>query len=287
MDEDFFSGVAQGEMNIAGVSAKVPIFYREARAFNGIFPANYFKLKRMLPDHRFVPAQVLPGVGAVSFSALEYQDTDIGPYNEFSIGILLNSSQFLPIPGYNMLRQYLQGYYYVYIYHLPVTTEVALRGGIDFYNYPKFLADIDFSDTEGEVICELGEKGEKILELRGRKVPAQRSSLLKYFCHLYQDKQPQTAEFKINAQEMAQALGSAGVSISFGDSHPIARKFSDVLLGDKALMYIYIPKLQGILYGPRQLSFNLIRKSMVASGILPDEGSSSPLIAKAGKKKKA
>ncbi len=287
MNEDFLSGVAQSEANIAGVSAKIPIFYRDARAFNGLFPANYFKLKRMLPDRRFVPAQVLPGVGAVSFSALEYYDTDIGPYNEFSIGILLNSYQFQPIPGYNLLRQYLQDYYYVYIYHLPVTTEVALRGGIDFYNYPKFMADINFSDTADEVICELAERGQKILELRGRKIPAPRSSLIKFFCHLYQDKQPQYAEFKVNALEMGQVLGPADVSISFGDSHPIARNFSDILLSERALMYIYLPKIQAILYGPQQLSFSLIQKGMVASGVLPEGKPSSPLMAGVEGKKKA
>ncbi len=201
MADDFFDGIYQVDTESGGEPIKFPIFYHDARSFTAIFAANWFKLRKMLPDWRYFPAQVLPGVGAVAFTAFEYYDTDIRPYNEFAIAIILNSPHLAPVPGYNLLRQYFLNTFEAYIYHLPVTTNVALRAGIDFYNYPKFIAGIDFTDTADEVACDLTHEGKRICKLTSKKLPATRSYEAKFMCRLYQDRQPQGAEFKVNVRE--------------------------------------------------------------------------------------
>lgn len=287
MPGDFFSGVEQLEASLAGVKAKLPVFYREARCFTTVFPAGILGLRRLLPDRRFVPAQVLPGVGAVHLTAFEYYDTDIGPYNEFGIGILLNSPYFLQIPGYNMLRQLLQDSFYTYIHRLPVNTQVALDGGVELYNYPKTMNAIDFSDTADWITCELAEGEDLICRVRGRKLPATRSAVMKYFCHLYQYQQPQYAEFKVNAREYALALGRDNAELELGFSHPAARELSDVLLSTKPLMYIYVPDMQAILYGPGNISLASIAFFMERGlGIPVDELAALLDRERSGKKKK-
>ena len=254
MPEDFFSGVDQLEADIAGVRSKTPTFYRDARCFTLLLPARLLALRRLLPDTRFVPAQVVPGIGAVNLTAFEYYDTDINPYNEFSVSILLNSNQFLQIPGYNALRQMLQNCFNVYIHHLPVTTEVALEGGIQLYNYPKFMASIDFSDTEEWVTCQLAVGEDLICRTKGRKIPAPRSDTMKYICHLYQYQQPQYAEMKVNARQYGMAFGQGNAELEVGTSHPVARELSSLLVSEKPLVYIYVPSMQAILYGPEHIS---------------------------------
>jgi hypothetical protein len=254
MPEDFFAGVDQLEADIAGVAGKTPTFYRDARCFTLLLPARLLALKRLLPDPRFVPAQIFPGIGAVNLTAFEYYDTDIDPYNEFSVSVLLNSNQFLQIPGYNALRQVVQNCFYAYIHHLPVTTDVALEGGIQMYNYPKFMASIDFSDTEEWVTCELAVGDELICRTKGRKIPAPRSDTMKYICHLYQYQQPQFAEMKMNARQYGMALGQGNAELEVGTSHPVARELSSLLISERPLVYIYVPSMQAILYGPEHIS---------------------------------
>jgi hypothetical protein len=254
MPEDFFAGVDQLEAEIAGVRGKMPVFYRDARCFTLMLPARLLALRRLLPDPRFVPAQVLPGIGTVNLTAFEYYDTDIDPYNEFSVSILLNSNQFLQIPGYNALRQMLQNCFYAYIHHLPVTTEVALEGGIQLYNYPKFMASIDFSDTEEWVTCQLAVGGDLICRTKGRKIPAPRSDAMKYICHLYQYQQPQYAEMKVNARRYGMAWGQGNAELEVGTAHPVARELSSLLISEKPLVYIYVPSMQAILYSPEHIS---------------------------------
>jgi len=254
MPDDFFYGVDQLEASLGGFRAKTPTFYRDARCFTLVLPANLLVARRLVPDRRFVPAQVLPGIGAVHLTAFEYYDTDIQPYNEFAIGILVNAPHFQQVPGYNMLRQLLQNSFYTYIHHLPVTTEVALRGGIDLYNYPKFMAGIEFSDTPEWITCDLKEGEDLICSVRGRKIPATRSAVMKYICHLFQYQQPQCAEFKMNARQYAQTLGYGNAELEIGTSHPYALELKSLLISDRPFMYIYVPSMQAILYGPEHLS---------------------------------
>lgn len=237
--------------------------------FTGIFPARLSRLQRMLPDRRLVPAQVCPGVGAVTFTALEYYDTDIGPYNEFAIGIGLNSERFAALPGYNLLRQYAQRYFDVFIYHLPVTTEIALRGGVDLYNFPKFLASIDFIDAEDAVRCEVAGDGELICALEARKVDVAREIGMKFFLHLYQDRQPQWTEFDINGIKANMSWGPRNVRLELGTEHAIARDLAGVLLARHPVLTMYVPRLQAILYGPEHLTVQLLVNSGRELGIRP------------------
>jgi len=288
MPEDFFAGVDQVELKVDGGTALFPIFYQDARMFTLVLPANLLKLRRMLPDSRFVPAQLFPGVGAVVLTAFEYYDTDIKPYNEFSISILLNAPYYSPLPAYNVMRQVLAGLFNVYIYHLPVTTEIALRGGIDYYNYPKFLADIDFSDTPGTIACDLSRDGDRILSMNGEKAPTRELGEKKFMCNLYQSRQPQLAEFKLNVIEGAIKFMPSDVSWSFNPANPIGRELSEVVIGNMAMMYMYMPKIQCILYGPESMSMPLLRHAM-EMGLLPARpgAAKKPAARKAAAKKRA
>jgi len=267
---DFFEGIDQVELSIEGKKGRFPVFYRDARMFTIVLPANILKLYKALPDPRFTPTQILPGIGGISLTAFEYFDTDIEPYNEFSIGIMLNSPYWMAIPGYNLSRQYISRMFNVFIYHLPVTTEIALRGGIEFYNYPKFLADIIFSDSPDRISCELSRDGERILSISGPKVPTVSSGEMKFMCNLYHYRQPQLAEFKVNVIEGAVKMLPADVAWSFSLSSAIGRDIHSMVVGSRALMYMYMPKIQCILYGPEHMPMPLMQKVLTTKGFLPE-----------------
>ncbi len=254
MNDDFFSGVDQVVAGMAGRKVPLPVFYRDARSFTLVMPANLFALRRMMPDRRFVPAQIVPGVGAVHLTAFEYLDTDIDSYNELALGVMLNSPLFLKIPGYNMLRQLLGNSFYTYIHRMPVNAQLALRGGVDLYNYPKFMADIGFEEDEEWVTCTVAEGDDLVCRVRGRKIAAPGSAVVQYFCGLYQFKQPQEAEFKVNALRFGMARGPGNAELVVGRTHPVGRELAGMLLSATPLIYIYQPSLQAILYGPEHLS---------------------------------
>ena len=61
--------------------------------------------------------------------------------------------------------------FFVYIHHLPVTTEFARMGGVHFYNYPKFLSEITFEDQDQNLEVTLRENEGLILKMYAEKLP--------------------------------------------------------------------------------------------------------------------
>lgn len=256
--ESFFEGIHQVDVWAAGRKVKLPLFYRDARAYGAVFPANIFELKKILPDPRFSPAQIFPGVGALAIACFEYRDTDIGPYNEIAFSIALNSPHMLAIPGYNLARQLVQSAFHPYIFHLPVTTETALRWGVDFSGFPKVLASIDFADSDGLTSCELKENSELVCKLNFRRIAAPLRRFVKLLISLYQQRQPQQTEFAVNARSLGISPGPRDVELQIGMKHPVARALERALITKKAIGSFSMPSAQFILYGPGNLSLPLL-----------------------------
>jgi Acetoacetate decarboxylase (ADC) len=263
----FFDGVTQSDVTIAGQSAKVPIFYYDGTATQAVFAARLGALRRLMPDPRFCPARLAPGLGAVAITCFEYRDTDIGPYNELAISVVLNEPWFLPnLPGLALISSLRRHQLHAWVHHLPVTTEIARAGGVDFYNYPKFIAGIDFEESEGRRDCRLSEGAEHILTLSGKRIAAPRSEQFQLFSHLWMDRQPQSSEFKINAKQMGVSLSPGAARLELGERHPIARELAGLIVGRRPLQYQYLPSFEGILYGPEHLSLPLLAQLATQSG---------------------
>lgn len=255
----FFDGVEQMQATLAGQAVKLPIFYFDGSAIGAVFPARLGALRRLMPDPRIVPARLAPGVGAIAISCFQYRDTDIGPYNELAIAVLLNDPPYLAnLPGRAVLAGLRRRQMHAWVHHLPVTTEIARVGGVELYNYPKFIASIDFAQTASGRACRLAEGAEHILTVSGPQIDTPRSEELQIFSHLWMDRQPQSSEFKINAKEIGIGMRPGLARIELGDRHPIARELAGMLLSRRSIQYQLTRSFEGILYGPEHLSLPLL-----------------------------
>jgi len=132
------------------------------------------------------------------------------------------------------------------------------------------VASIDCTEAPEWGECQVEEEGGRICTLRGRKIKAARSGTMKFFCHLYQGRQPQTTEGKMNILRYAMSFKSTNAELSLGTSHPIAVELSKLLISTKPLMYMYIPDFQLILYGPGNLSLPLLKFCLENLGMSPE-----------------
>lgn len=120
-----------------------------------------------MPSKRMHPLRITPWHAALAISAMQFRDTDIGPYNEVSISIPFTLDK--PSPLFTGILRQGAAEPNVYIRHLPVTTEIARDLGVEFAGYPKFLAQIEFEKKAGWVTCHLAEAGQHILSIAVRQ----------------------------------------------------------------------------------------------------------------------
>jgi hypothetical protein len=259
----FFEGVPQVDATLAGEAAKLPIFYYDGTAQTAVFPARLGAVRKLLPDPRFVPARLAPGLGAVAVTCFEYRDTDIGPYNELAISVVLkNPASASNLPGRALLAGLRDKQLHAWVHHLPVTTEIARVGGVELYNYPKFVGSIDFEEDGSRRTCRLGEGDEHILTLDGPLIDTPRSGGIQLFSHLWMDRQPQSSEFKLNIIAGGRSPRPGAARLELGERHPIARELAGVLLSRRSIYYELMAPFEGILYGPEHLSLQLIQRAM-------------------------
>ena len=259
----FFEGVAQVEATLAGQSGRLPVFYYDGTAQTAVFPARLRELRKLLPDPRFVPARLAPGLGALAVTCFEYRDTDIGPYNELAISVVLNEPPFASnLPGRALLAGMRRRQLHAWVQHLPVTTEVARAAGVELYNYPKFLAEIAFEQSAARRVCHLAEDGEAILTLSGERIATPHARQLQLFSHLWMDRQPQSSEFKLNALAAGRSLRPGTAELELGARHPIARELAGLLVSRRSLFYELMEPFEGILYGPEHLPLPLIGRAL-------------------------
>lgn len=263
----FFEGIEQVQLGYAGQTAGFPIFYYDGSEMTAIFPARLSALRALLPDPRFQPARIAPGLGTVSVTCFEYRDTDIGPYNELAIAIpLAGPGQGPNLPGVALTAASRRRQLHAFVHHLPVTTEVALQGGRVFYNFPKFVGGIDFSSDGDRWTCRLSEGAEHILTLRGRRIATPHAREMQFFSHLWMDRQPQSAEFRLNCLELGESMRRSSAELELGGRHPIALELGRLLVSRRPLQYQYVPRFEGILFGPEHLTLPLLERVRTALG---------------------
>lgn len=253
----FFARFRQEPVSIRGVPGKSPMFFRDFHLMGGVFLADLAGVRRALPPEGYRALRAPGGRALVAVHCMEYKDSDIGPYNEVSLSLALKRG-WLPFTSLLQAAGSLAtGAYHAYVKALPVTTEVALHGGVDFFNYPKYLADVSFRETASHRVCTLRDKesGDVILEFEGRRLPtrvcaADATDPMTLYTYPEMGGRPVRATLLVNRVERATAfLRGAGLRLG---AHPRAQAFSGLGLGP-LVQYLYAPRCQGVLFKPEAL----------------------------------
>ncbi len=252
MSGEFFNDVLQYEVEKQGYVFKVPSFYYDNLSMNAVFTASTNRVRSYLPHPDMHPVEILPGKCLISFTAFEYRKTDLDPYNEFSIGVLIEF-QKRSIPFAGALKKMLKREFSLYVWHLPVTTEIARVGGVEFYGYPKFIADIEFTRSGDKLRCDLSEKGSRILSMEGKMLPTEPGKRLRYITYSLNGGVPLVTNVCVNPLQFAQSRDSDAVSLEIDGDHPIAKELQEIDISDTPSVYQYSPNNEAILFAGRNL----------------------------------
>ncbi len=242
-DMEFFKGIQHVEMPWGDKTISAPQFFYDTMSASAHFLAPVDVITSMLPSERMIPIRVWPGKCIVSISLFEYRDCDLGPYNE--IGVVVPVTIDKPTPMFTGVFRNAPSEPYVYVKHLPVTTEDAKNAGVEFANYPKTIGDIQYTYEEEWVHCSWKDDGVKVMDIsikKGQPGPVDRTRM-----HAINADAGRLVRVESIVSERQESVGTNpdAVKLSLGE-HPVADDIRKMQLG-KCMMHTYSPQSQLIL----------------------------------------
>jgi len=250
-DDQFFKDTPRTTLDMVGESIEFPILYYDFRMISGTFTVKTKKLKKLLPHPNLKPIEILPGTAAFTIAALEYRDTSIEPYNEIAICVPVKFPPKFVFPGLSAISMMLKNSFSVYIHHLPVTTEMARKVGIHFFNYPKFLAEIAFQDQGEKLAVTLKENDQLILKMQVAKLPLTQSVRTEF--HTYSIKENMVMHTLIEGRAPRYELKMKGnrAQLELGN-HWISQEIAELDLSKTSLAVQHTDGMMTKLHSPNR-----------------------------------
>jgi hypothetical protein len=176
--------VGRSEYTIQGRTVKLPLLVRDAGSISATFLVPTNRVRRLIGTSRIEVAELFPGRTLCTIVGIEYRDNDLGSYNEVGVVFFVRSGDRPSLPLVGTVIDMIRGRLGAYIHQLPVTTSLSCAAGREIWGFPKFEADIEFSEEEGFRVVRLAAGGEHILTLavrpgRSRK-PYPETNLVSY-----------------------------------------------------------------------------------------------------------
>jgi hypothetical protein len=120
----------------------MPVSAEQSRAFMAVFTVDAAKVAKLLPGRELHPYR-LWNRGLLLVTVIDYRNTSIGKYIEFSLGVACTHGRR---PAPRLLPALLPGRYGFgqYVLDLPVSSEISVKGGKGIWGMPKHRASLDF-----------------------------------------------------------------------------------------------------------------------------------------------
>lgn len=127
---------------VDNIPFQLPVAGNNSPALMAAFSIDAEKAKALLPGNELHPLR-LWSRGLLIVTVIDYRETSIGKYIEFSLAIACTHGR-RPAPP--LLPGLFMGLFDTgqYVYDLPVSTEISVKGGKGIWGMPKHQASLDF-----------------------------------------------------------------------------------------------------------------------------------------------
>jgi hypothetical protein len=131
---------------VDGIPFQLPVTCQPSPALMAAFPVDADRAAALLPGNEIHPFR-LWNRGLLVITVIHYLATNIGTYIEYSIAIACThgrkrAPRLLPAL---LMKHYGTGQY---VFDLPVSTEISVKGGKGIWGMPKHRASLDFKITD-------------------------------------------------------------------------------------------------------------------------------------------
>lgn len=231
---------------VDGIPYQMPVSARNSPALMAGFTCDWEKANALLPGNEIHALKLPNGKAALLITVIDYVDTSIGKYIEYSIAIGCTRGP-KPAPrilNAMMLKSYGTGQY---ILDLPVSSEVSVKGGKGIWGMPKHVANLDFKITDKTVSSQYEKDGQFVFRIEIDR-PQSPSIRLKVgatnYCRFRNMLMASYIYFDTKAG--INLFGKAKANLFIGD-HPNVSFLKDIGINPDPFFTVFMPKTMGIL----------------------------------------
>jgi hypothetical protein len=199
----------------------------------------------------------LAGQGTGCLTAYAYHYCDNDSYNEIALSIVTNKPGNANLGPISLLGQSLSKDFWGYVLKLPVNTELARVRGVVGYNLPKWLAPIDYRETDERLVFEIAdsETGKPDVTFEVEKlaeVSSEPELVTNSFTNIGHDGELAYGYAVSRQMSHASSSNAEAVNLKLG-AGSLSAYIESLKLG-KMMRYEYVPDFQSALYAPEPLA---------------------------------
>ena len=135
---------------VDGIPFELPVVCAPSPVLMAAFTVDAERAAALLPGTELFPVRLWNNRGLLLIAVIDYQNTTIGKYIEFSIGIACTHGLHAapPLLPAALMSAFGTGQYVV---DLPVSSEISVKGGKGIWGMPKHQANLDFKIEDKSV----------------------------------------------------------------------------------------------------------------------------------------
>jgi hypothetical protein len=230
---------------VDGITFTNPVRSEVSPALMAGFTINADRAAELLPGNEVHPYRLPNGRGILLVTVVDYRETNIGKYIEYSIAIACTHGDR---PAGSILPLLFQGHYGIgqYVYDLPVSTEISVKGGKGIWGMPKHQANLDFRIDSRQVSAQYDLDDQLCMRVEIKKpypwlpIKLGASNFCAFRGMLMQSK------IYFGGRIGFSFLRGGNARLLVGD-HPRVKALHSLEISDKALMTVWFPSSAGVL----------------------------------------
>lgn len=228
------------------IAFKLPVGARHSPAFMACFYCDLDKARALLPSNELHPVKLFNGKAIFVVTVIDYRDTSIGKYIEYSIALACTRG---PKPAPAMLPLIFMKSYGTgqFILDLPVSSEVSVKGGKGIWGMPKHKANLDFIIGEKTVSSQYEKDGQFAFRIEIDK-PAKSNFPVKLGSVNYSHfRNMLMASYVYFDSKAGIKFGKKATGNLYIGDHPRVKHLKDLKIESKPFLTLFMPEITGIL----------------------------------------
>ncbi|NPT58187.1 acetoacetate decarboxylase family protein [Paraburkholderia elongata] len=230
---------------VDGIPFTMPVHSEQTPALMAAFSIDPDAARSLIPGNEVHPFRLWKRALLV-VSVVDYRITNIGKYIEYSIAIACtHGSRRAPrlLPAL-MMRTFGTGQY---VWDLPVSTEISVKGGKGIWGMPKHQASLDFVIGDDWVSSQYDMEGQMLMRIDVRK-PASAWLPLNMGAANYCAFRGMLMKSRINFRgKLGFSLFSKGASRLFISDHPRMAPLKTLDIDPEPIFAGFFPSTRGVL----------------------------------------